>query len=193
MPSWRERGGPARTIGTAISRAVDGARAGDRSEFETAAAALAALPAEQTGLVLGALVRLLLEEQHIDGIDADDIAAVLSRCYQQAVAWLPSKSVEIEPLVAVLSSALGIHEPGVTYREITASTAIPAGAEWVDPEISGSDARGSVRSLVPSTAQYTWHAPLLIADLLQAAHRSLPGCLDRAFDEIAKTQTMEMP
>ena len=39
----------------------------------------------------------------------------------------------------------------------------------------------------------TRHAPLLIADLLTVAGRELAGYLDRAFIEIARAETMELP
>lgn len=196
MRSWREHGGTAGAIGRAVIGAVDAAQAGDGMKFEQATAALASLPAEQTGLLLGAVVRSLLEDQHLDGIDSDDIRRVLTSCYRQASTWLAPGSVEIEPLVAVLSGALGIHEPGVTYQEILAPTgpaAVAASSEWSDPDIVGTDGPEVVRSLAPTTAQYAWHAPLLIADLLRPGHRSLLRSVDRAFDEIATEGTMEMP
>lgn len=193
LPSWRELDEPARAISTAVGNAVQAADAGDRADFERAAGALAALPAEPTGLVMGAMVRVLLEDQHVDGIDSDDIRQVLARCYQQATAWLGPRSVGVETLVAVLSSALGIHEPGVTYREITGPAVVPAGTVWVDPEIAASDGSGCIASLVPTTAQYTWHASLLIADLLGSGRHGLRACLDRAFQDIADDQTMELP
>ena len=55
VTSWRDQPGPARTIGVAVSGAVDAALYRDPTRFEATTTALAALPAEQTGLVLGAL------------------------------------------------------------------------------------------------------------------------------------------
>jgi hypothetical protein len=193
MPPWRELGQPARTIGTAISGAVSAAQATDLADFEAATTALAELPTEQTGLVLGALVRLLLEDQHIDGIDEAGIRQLLARCYQAAIGWLPPASVAIEPLVAVLSSALGIHEPGVTYQEIAGPAATNGDRvddEWRDPELGEA---APVRGRAPTGAEYAWHSPLLIADLLSTGHRPLGRYLDLAFGEIARAENMEMP
>jgi len=196
MTSWQSRGGPARTIGAAICRTVEQAQQRDLFEFQGTTNVLAELPAEQVGLVLGTVVRLLLEDRHVDGIDGDDIREVLNRCYLAAVSWLPPATIQIEPLVAVLSSALGIHQPGVTYLEITSAPVEPAAGSaplWVDPEIYSLGEGVSVRSVVPTTVQYTWHAPLLIAGLLAIDNRPLTGYLDRAFDEISRAEIMDMP
>lgn len=209
MTSWRDQPGPARTIGIVIGTVTDAAIHHDRAEFEAAATVLAALPAEQTGLVLGAVVRQLLEGGHVDGLDEDDIRQVLSRCYQDAATWLPPAEIDVATLVAVLSAALGIHEPGVTYREIVepSTSQTPGGRggsdEWVDPEPAdvavGSGRAGAkgpsaaAGETVPTTAQYCRHATLLIADLLAAGGRALSRQLDRAYQEIAGAETMEMP
>lgn len=199
MASWRDLPGPARRIGATISAAIDAARDGDREAFVTASAEVAALPADQTGIVLGAVVRSLLEDQHPDGLDGDDMHAVLARCFRGAVAWLPFESVDVQVLVAVLSSALGIHEPGVTYEEITGPIDTRGtGDDWAgDPDVPsiGASAGGDtiVTPKAPTTAQYAWHAPLLIADLLTAGGRPLGRYLDGAFTEIARAETMEMP
>ena len=93
-------------------------------------------PAEQAGLVLAAVLRSLLEEQHPDGLDSDDIQAILTRCYRGAAGWLPLDRVEPNVMIAVLASSLGIHEPGVTYVEITAP---PQGRaeDWVGDPTGG--------------------------------------------------------
>ena len=202
MVSWGDLGGPARAIGGAISGAVQAAQGEDRVAFESAVIDLAAQPVEATGLVLGALVRTLLEEQHSDGLDGDDVRAVLTRCYTEAISWLPADSVRVEPLLAVLSSALGIHEPGITYVEVTGPA---AQSEWADPELGGDR---PVVQRAPTTVEYVRHAPLLLADLLSAGEltagklstgklstggQSLPRHLDAAFAEIARSEAMEMP
>jgi len=199
MVAWRELGGPARTIGTAISRAVDAAEQRDVPGYEAAFAELTAVPAEQAGLVLAAVLRSLLEEQHPDGLDSDDIQAVLARCYRGAAGWLPLDRVEPNVLIAVLASSLGIHEPGVTYEEVTAPPKGPA-EDWVGDPTGGyvhggaaSAPAGPPASTVPTAAQYAWHAPLLIADLLAAGRRPLGRYLDSAFTEIARVETVEMP
>jgi hypothetical protein len=178
--SWKELGGPARTIGAAINRAVD--TVGDRDDFTKAAAELASLPA---GAILGALVRAMLEDQHPDGLDSDDIQAVLARCYQDAAGWLPLDQINVNVLLAVLASALGIHEPGVTYDEITAPDRAET-EDWTwDPP--------AIVLKAPSPAEYAWHAPILIADLRTAGRARLGAYLDAAFTEIARAETMEMP
>ena len=197
MASWRDLPGPARTIGSAVTAAVDAARDGDRDAFVAAAADVAALPSEQAGIVLGAVVRALLEAQHPDGLDGDDIQVVLARCYAGAIAWLPVGSVDVHPLIAVLASALGIHEPGVTYQEITGPPEPSRGDDWAgDPDVASIGAAATVDETAvrpPTPAEYAWHAPLLIADLLVATGRPLNRYLDGAFAEIVRSETMEMP
>jgi hypothetical protein len=186
MASWKN--GPARSIGMAITHAVD--VVGDADDYQKSAADLASMPA---GGILGALVRSILEEQHPDGLDSDDIQLVLARCYHAAGTWT---SVDANVLLAVLASALGIHEPGVTYDDITAPpteadewTSTPIGSESMDGESMG----GATGIKAPTTAEYAWHAPILIADLLAHGRRSLTYYLDAAVTEIARAETMEMP
>jgi hypothetical protein len=191
MAAWKELGGPARIIGTAIGQAVDAAGTHDRVAYESAVADLVALPAEQAGQVLGALVRLLLEDQHPDGMETDDIRLVLARCYRAAAGWLPLERLDVHTLAAALASALGIHEPGVTYEEITGP---PVADDWSSRPIGGQPVKeASTPSPVPTAAAYVWHAPLLIADLLAAGGRPLGRYLDTAFTEIARAETMELP
>lgn len=191
MPSWRDVPGPAREVGAAIRRSVDMATAADRTNYQHSITELAALPAEQTGLVLGAVVRMLLEQQYGGGLDADDIREVLAGCRTDTGGWLPPTSVSSTVLIAVLSSALGIHEAGVTYTELLAPEATEP--QWVDPEAGGASGTAAGGARPPTAAEYAWHAPLLIASLLRGGHGRLDRCLDAAFAEVARTETMEMP
>ena len=93
-------------------------------------------------------------------------------------------------LIAVLSSALGIHEAGVTYTELLAPEATET--QWVDPE-TGAGSGTAAGAPPPTAAEYAWHAPLLIASLLRAGRGRLDQCLDAAFAEVARAETMEMP
>jgi hypothetical protein len=99
--------GPARIIAAATTDSVAAARDRDREAFEEAAARLAALNPEQVGLVLGAVVRSLLEELHPDGLDGDDVQAVLANCVRSAADWLPK--VDPDVVTILLLGALGVH------------------------------------------------------------------------------------
>ena len=105
--SWREQRGPARTLAAAAADAVTAAAAADPESFDAATARLAGLAAEHVRLVLGGALRSLLEEQHTDGLDGEDVAAVVAAC-AGAGAWCPDLDPEV--LVVVLAGALGIHE-----------------------------------------------------------------------------------
>jgi hypothetical protein len=177
-------GGPARAIGTAIDRSVTAAQGRDRDGYLAAAEELAGLPA---GQVLGALARMLLEQSHPDGLDADDIQLVLDRCVREAAAWLPVDRIQPRTVVAVLAGALGIHEPGLTYApppQLTGGN--PAGDDW--PAV---DWDAAARDAAPTPAEYAWHAPLVVADLLAEARRPLRPYLDAAFTEIARAEAMD--
>ncbi len=94
-------------LAKAISASVDAAAREDADDMRAAAADLAALDGEQTGVLMGSVMRMLLEEQHPDGLDGDDIRDVLDGCARWAAAWLP----ETDPhaLLIILAGALGIH------------------------------------------------------------------------------------
>ncbi|MEV4626684.1 hypothetical protein AB0J90_10415 [Micromonospora sp. NPDC049523] len=98
-------------VGRAISRAAAGAVAAaiarDAEAYEGAAVELAARNPEQVGLVLGGVVRMLLEEVHPDGLDSDDLQAVLKRCAVDNIGWFPDLDPTV--LVLLLTAALGVH------------------------------------------------------------------------------------
>lgn len=188
MLSWRELPGPARAIGAALTRAVDAATARDKEAYESAAAAVVALPPVPTGRVLAAVVRALLEDQHPDGLDGDDIRVVLGDCLRATLPWLGADKVDVSVLIAVLASALGIHEAGLTYTDPhpapTVSDDLPS--EW-----DGTPAETTGRP--PTPAEYAFHAPLLLADLLARGAFGFSPYLDAAFTEIARGEQMDMP
>jgi len=107
--SWRHLPSPARVIATAASAAVDAALERDKDAFETAVEQLGGLGGEQVGLVLGAVVRALLEDLHPDGLDGDDIRAALERAIRSAAEW---QDVDPQVMVVLLIGALGVHEQG---------------------------------------------------------------------------------
>ncbi|MFC0002606.1 hypothetical protein [Micromonospora siamensis] len=105
--TWRHLPAPAREIASTAQEAVAAAQARDAEAYEPAVARLAA--ADRSGLVLGAVVRLLLEETNPDGLDGDDVRRVLAGCVRSAGQWWP----EVDPhvLLVLLASALGVYEP----------------------------------------------------------------------------------
>ncbi len=201
MVGWRDLGEPARSIGTAVTRAVDAARDRDPDAYVPAVADLGALPRGYPGEILGALLRGLLEEQYPDGLDGDDIRQLLTDCYRGAAGWLPPAQLDGHVLLAALASALGVHEPGVTYEEITTPPGPDTSAEWVDPvggSVIGAATAGagpgeSSALRAPTAAQYAAHAPVLIAELVGGDRRRLGRHLDAAFAEILRAETMELP
>jgi hypothetical protein len=105
--SWRHLPPAARAIAVAAVEAVEVARAQDAEAYGPAVERLAALDPEQAGLVLGAVVRALLEDRHPDGLDGDDIRSVLERSVRSAGAWT---EVDPQAFVVLLVGAMGIHE-----------------------------------------------------------------------------------
>ncbi|MEO3929808.1 hypothetical protein ABGB07_39035 [Micromonosporaceae bacterium B7E4] len=97
-----------RAITQATVRAVEAVRAQDPDALDEAAGDLALLPAEQVGLVLGAVLRLLLEQAHPDGLAGEDVQAVLVRCARSNAGWLSGLDVGV--LALLLTGALGVHQ-----------------------------------------------------------------------------------
>ncbi|MEV0805685.1 hypothetical protein [Micromonospora sp. NPDC050200] len=106
--TWRHLPAPAREIAGAATDAVEAARARDGEAYEVATARL--VGTERSGLVLGAVVRLLLEETHPDGLDGDDVRQVLERCVRAAAPWRPD--VDPHVVLVLLAGALGVYDPG---------------------------------------------------------------------------------
>ncbi|MCW6006027.1 hypothetical protein K1W54_15775 [Micromonospora sp. CPCC 205371] len=104
--TWRHLPTPARAIAVAASDAVTAAQAHDRDGLDAAVDSLAAT--EGSGLVLGAVVRLLLEETHPDGLGGDDVRRIIEQCARAAAVWEPA--VDPHALLVLLAGALGIHD-----------------------------------------------------------------------------------
>jgi hypothetical protein len=79
---------------------------------------LAALDREQVGLVLGAVVRSLLEDLHPGGLSGDDIHDVLARCVSTSSVCLPA--VDADVLLVLLAGSLGIHPDSEDPRPVSA-------------------------------------------------------------------------
>jgi hypothetical protein len=104
--TWRHLPAPAQAIAVAASDAVTAAQGQDRDGLDAGVGRLAAT--EGSGLVLGAVVRLLLEEAHPDGLDGEDVRRVIEHCVRAAVVWEPA--VDPHLVLVLLSSALGVHD-----------------------------------------------------------------------------------
>lgn len=105
--TWRHLPAPARAIAVTATAAVAAARDRDVQAYDEAVSALAA--AERSGLVLGAVVRLLLEETHPDGLTGDDVREVLTRCVRGAAPW--RTDVDPHVVLVLLAGALGVYDP----------------------------------------------------------------------------------
>jgi hypothetical protein len=104
VPAYPSR---VRALADCSASAVAAALAADRDEFLLATDRLAGLDAEQVGLVLGAVLRSLLEDLHPDGLTGDEVHDVIVRCVTSAASWYPE--VDASALVLVLAGALGVH------------------------------------------------------------------------------------
>jgi hypothetical protein len=152
---WNSLPQPARAIAVAASAAVDAATRRDADALDTAALALAA--ADGSGLVLGMVVRLRLEELHPDGIDGDDARAVLEGCVRAAAEWLPW--VDPHVVLVLLASSWGVHDPA-------------------DATVG--------RAGDPGAKELARHGPLLVAHVMDGAPRPLADYVTAAFGEIRR-------
>ncbi|WP_144126459.1 hypothetical protein [Catellatospora sichuanensis] len=100
--------GVARGIAEAAVDAVDAARVRDAEGLREAADRLAAADSEHVGLVLGSVVRSLLEDLHPDGLAGEDIQDVLEQCARETLSW--TGELDVDTLVVVLTGALGVHQ-----------------------------------------------------------------------------------
>jgi hypothetical protein len=96
---------PARTMARAVDAAVEAAGGGELDAFTVATADLVRLDRGQLIVLLGAVVRELLEQAHPDGLDSEDAEQVLESCLRSA-AWYPA--LERDALIRALTGALGV-------------------------------------------------------------------------------------
>jgi hypothetical protein len=160
-----------RAIAAAATDAVTAAAAVDGPGFDDAARRLLLADAEHVRVVLGDVVRLLLEELHPDGVDGDDLREITRECARSAAPWFPG--VDAGVLVVVLAGALGVHPDP-------------------PPEPDPADPWPEVPAL-PAPADVTRHSLVLLAGLLAARGRPLRGYLEAAFTELARRETVEQP
>jgi hypothetical protein len=107
----------ARAISAATTDAVTATRAQDVASFEEATDRLAATDPEQVRVVLGVVVRALLEDLHPDGVSGDDLLELIKSCVRTSFGWYPA--VDVQVLIVVLTGSLGVHEPDDEPRKVT--------------------------------------------------------------------------
>lgn len=107
----------ARAISAATTDAVTAAQAQDVAAFDEATDRLATAEAEQVRVVLGVVVRALLEDLHPDGVSGDDLLELIKSCVRTSFVWYPG--VDVQVLIIVLTGALGVHEPDEEPRRVT--------------------------------------------------------------------------
>lgn len=98
-----------RIIAESVTAGVGAAQAGDGENFAEAVARLSTVDAQRVTLVLGWVIRSLLEELHQDGMDGEDLRTVLTDCATAAGAW--ESEVDPSVLLVVLTGALGLSDP----------------------------------------------------------------------------------
>lgn len=107
----------ARAISAATTDAVTAARSQDVLAFDEATDRLAAADPEQVRVVLGVVVRALLEDLHPDGVASDDLLELIKSCVRTSFGWYPA--VDVQVLIVVLTGSLGVHEPDDEPRRVT--------------------------------------------------------------------------
>ncbi|HEX6854352.1 MAG TPA: hypothetical protein VF204_03570 [Streptosporangiaceae bacterium] len=107
---YRAWPGSARAMAETVDAAVTAAQAGDPVAFGAAMTGLAALDREQLAVLLGTVMRELLERSHPDGLDSGDAQHVLSSTARRAVAWY--EPLDGAALLEALIGALGVTDPG---------------------------------------------------------------------------------
>ena len=116
MPADRAYPAPVRALASAATEAVRAAIAADDDAFRRATERLGAHDREQVGLVLGDVLRMLLEERHPGGLSGEDAGEVIARCARAASTWFPE--VDVDVLVVVLAGAVGVHPDGDAEQRV---------------------------------------------------------------------------
>jgi hypothetical protein len=99
--------GPLLALSRAVADAVAAADRADGPGFDEAVGRLVtAYDPAHVRRLLGGAVRPLLEDAHPDGVDGDDLAAVLDGCARATAPWWPR--VEPVALAVVLTGAFGV-------------------------------------------------------------------------------------
>lgn len=98
-----------RVIAESVTAAVGAAKAADGEAFADAVGRLSTVDPQRVTVVLGWMTRSLLEELHPDGLDGEDLRAVLTGCATGAGAW--KSEVDPSVLLVVLTGALGLSDP----------------------------------------------------------------------------------
>ena len=96
---------PADTLVDAVEAAVAAAIVAQDPAYAQCVERLAAHDPTQLRVVLGSVVRSLLETLHPAGLSGADVGEVLSRCVRSAAPWT---DVEPAALVVVLTGSLGL-------------------------------------------------------------------------------------
>jgi hypothetical protein len=96
-----------RVISESVTAAVGAAQAGEGEGFAEAVGRLSTVDPQRVAVVLGWVVRSLLEELHPNGMDGEDLRAVLTGCAAVAGA----SDVDPSVLLVVLAGALGLSDP----------------------------------------------------------------------------------
>lgn len=108
-PGYESWPGPARAMALAVDAAVAAARSGDAAAFAGATASLDRADPEQLAVVLGTVLRGLLEHSHPDGLGSDDAVHILGSCARSAVGWY--EPFDPDTLLLALTGALGVTDP----------------------------------------------------------------------------------
>jgi hypothetical protein len=132
----------ARVIASATMDAVSAVGGTDGAAFDDAVARLAAAEPEQVRVVLGVVVRALLEDLHPDGVSGDDLLALIKSCARTSIGWYPG--VDVEVLVVVLTGALGVHEPDLEPRHFSPLDVAQHAPLFIAELLATGRARGSL-------------------------------------------------
>lgn len=117
--SWQRQLPPVpRAIAMAVGDALEAVQSEDARAFDRAAERLAALEREQVGLVLGAVVRSLLEDLHPGGLTGEDVQELLTRCAVDSAAR--GRAVDVDVLLVLFAGSLGIHSDEEDRRTVSA-------------------------------------------------------------------------
>lgn len=130
----------ARRVREGVLAAVRAAGEHDRDALHEQVTLLAAAAPQQVRGLLHVIVLGLMEDAHPDGLDADDVRALLDALLKDTAPWLPN--LDPHAVVLVLSGVLSVQEddaPPMDYSALLAACAVLVAHLLVDSPLPLAD------------------------------------------------------
>lgn len=143
---------PVQQLADAVATSVGAAQLEDAESYLASLPTLLRQEPDHLRLMLGEVVRTLVESRFPDGIDADDARQLLADTVRWVAGW--DGPVDVPALAAVLTGSLGVH-PDDADRPDVAPDAVSAAAPLLAAHLlAGRSAQAAVDRALTTVAQH---------------------------------------